>query len=53
MSDKCGEFIRLSFIEWNLVIGNDDVIGDATWFAWFAWGGVAQLATLIIVRDSK
>ena len=25
---KRGEFIRLSFIEWNLVIGNDDAIGD-------------------------
>ena len=25
---KRGEFIRLSFIEWNLVTGNDDVIGD-------------------------
>ena len=27
---KRGEFIRLSFTEWNLVTGNDDVIGDVT-----------------------
>ena len=28
--NKRGEFIRLSFIEWNLVTGNDDAIGDVT-----------------------
>jgi len=25
---KRGEFMRLSFIKWNLVTGNDDAIGD-------------------------
>ena len=27
---KRGEFILLSFIEWNLVTGNDDAIGHVT-----------------------